>query len=134
MRLSLWCVLSLLPLCAITCGNRRPVVYNGLCEDIQVEVTWEDGTTSSGALPYASSAFLSSPPNYPSKITVELPDGSIYEFTEANAPDLIGGEVTGQIIGWRATDSNLVALTEEELEEGDDRLAPRCGERDPSSK
>lgn len=126
MKLRLWGALFLVPLFAFTCGNRRPFVYNSLCEPIDVRVTWQDGTESRGPLNPSTKSSLSDPPHYPKKVTITLPDGKEHVFTSENAPGLVGGEVTGPVSGWRATEAGVVPLLEEEILDRDNRLKPNC--------
>ncbi len=135
MRLRVWFAVILVPLVAFICGNRRPFVYNNLCEPIDVQVTWEDGSLYSFLLPPGASGYLSDPPRYPKKVAITLPSGEIQTFTDANAPELIAGEVNGPIVGWRVTESGVVALLEEEIADLSHRRTSDCsGRGSPSSK
>ncbi len=134
MRLRVWFAVILVPLVAFICGNRRPFVYNDLCEPIDVQVTWEDGSLYSFQLPPGAQLFLSDPPRYPMKVAITFPSGEIHTFTDANAPDLIGGEVNGPIAGWRVTESGVVAFLEKEMADLSHRPTSDCSGGSPSSK
>jgi len=97
------------------CGDRRPVVINSLSQQILVSSVFEDGRVVQGHLPPSGRLFLSDPPHYPTAVTISVPGGQSQTFTGANAPDLLGHKITGGVVGWRVTESGIIALSDEDL-------------------
>src|SRR5262245_10214045 len=108
-------VLVALSTVAFTCGNRLPVVVNGLDQPVRVRSTWEDGRSTDHSIGPSVRAFLSSPPHHPVEVVITPPDGASFTATRDDAPELLGGPVRGPMVGWKVTPAGIQRLGEQEL-------------------